>query len=385
MGTFFAILLAGLGLATPYSQPLQLANLLAFLIFIPAAVFKSSKVLAIGALVVVMTQVFVTSFFEGGNIRRELDNKLTETYTTDQRAFLKTYQLMEEGVNFYPALSRAMGNIMKADFKVDIGGWRQPFLFYLWKLLPGTAGNIYLLWVFVTSITLTAAFFVAYKYFKNNYALLSPLLLFPYYHFSLVDLTFLQMEWWATSAFIIGLALFVWRKYFAAGVLFAVSLASRELLIVPAGLIVFLLIFSKDRRKIKTIAIPILIFLSYYLFIHLSSIAKFGASSIRGYGNGSLLPFQATLAYSSWNYLFWPIRPFLLLLFLTPVFFLVKLMQKGSSLYLFFILSSFLPFAVVTMILSFIGGIDVWHDYWGIYFIPLLLISSPVFIIPPGK
>lgn len=262
---------------------------------------------------------------------------------------------MKKGQNFYPAFYESMSNL-QGKWQPDINAWRQPFIFYLWKYLP-----IYLLW----QIFLTAIIICSYLITKN---ILSPLILWPYLHYSLVDLTILQPEWWGMALLVFGLTANIHKKYHLSGLFFLLSVMCRELFIIP----IFFLTLSKFKIYLKFY----ILFIIYYIF-HLANIFSFPTDILRGYTNGDWRTLHSIFAYSSWNYLFGVYRPLLILFFITTLFAL-----KNKR---FFLLSTYLPFFLFTFFMAFFGKIDATRDYWSIYFVPLLLISAPAIIFPPGK
>lgn len=298
------------------------------------------------------------------NILHQLSTPLSSEYTTDMRGFLKTYQLMKLGQNFYPAFYQGMAGLRSGNFHPDINAWRQPFIFYLWKALPGDGKSIYFLWqAFLIAILISS-----YLITRN---LLSPLLLWPYLHYSLVDLTILQPEWWGMAFLVFGLAALIRNKYFLSGILFALSVACREPFMIPVlGFIIY-------KRK-ACLTIPLVFLAFYYFFYHLPHIMSFGTEWFRNYTNGNWRTLHSIFAYASWEYPFGVYRPFVIIFFLAIISFLF---QRKKIL----LLLSFFPFFIFAATMATLGKIDATRDYWSIYFIPLLLIVSPVLILPSEK
>lgn len=297
-------------------------------------------------LVLIIAQIFIAS---DSKIINQLNQPLGKEYTTDMRAFLKTTQLMQEGKDFYPAFYEGMAGLRSGNFHPDINAWRQPFIFYVWKIFP-----VYLLW----QLFLVAIIICAYLITKN---ILSPLILWPYLHYSLVDLTILQPEWWGMAFLVFGLAANIHKKYYLSGLFFILSLMCRELFIIP--------IFFITLPKLKIYSKFLVLFIVYYIF-HLLNIFNFNTEIVRSYSNGDLKTMHSIFAYSSWNYLIGVYRPFVILFVLTIIMTVIN--RKHL-----FLLSTFLPFLIFTLLMAASGKIDATRDYWSIYFIPLLLISAP--------
>lgn len=324
--------------------------------------FRINKIFTVIVLSLLSAQIFL---WAEPNVVRQLATPLGPEYTTDMRAFLKTYQLMESGQNFYPAFWQGMAGLRAGNFHPDINAWRQPFIFYLWKLLPGDGSSIYFLW----QIFLVAILISSYLITKN---ILSPLLLAPYLRYSLKDLTLLQPEWWGMAFLIFGLTALIKNKSLIAGMFFALCLACREPFAVT---ILPILIYKRNWRLIM----PIALFAFYFLLFHLPNIMNMGTLWFRDYANGNWKTLHSIFAFASWEY---PIigiyRPFVILFIFTTVGFIIR--RKNP-----FLLTSFLPFFLFAFVMAATGKIDATRDYWSIYFIPLLLISAPGIIFPPGK
>lgn len=311
-------------------------------------------------LVLIAGQVFIST---DQKILNQLSQPLGKEYTTDMRAFLKTYQLMKEGQSFYPAFFTSMAGLRSGNFRPDINAWRQPFIFYLWKILPGDGRSIYFLW----QIFLILIIFSSYLVTKN---ILSPLILWPYLHYSLTDLTILQPEWWGMAFLVFGLYFYLSKKYFFMILMFLFSLFCRELFIIP---IFFILI-----KKYKHLSSFIFLFFIYYFFYHLPNIFNFPTEILRSFNNGNLKTLHYIFAYGSWEYHLGVYRP-ILIIFITTI---VAAIIRRKNLYY---LLTFLPFFIFAAIMAYLGKIDGTRDYWSIYFVPLLLISAPIIILPPGK
>lgn len=386
----FASILTLFGLMTFFSPTERALNLLTFA-FVNLTIWKkrTTKIFVAMTLALLVLQVFVSGQIGGSAIRQELVKPRGESVETDMRGFVKTYQLMKAGESFYDALQKGMTAAMHTPFVVDIGGWREPFIFYFWTLLPGSAESTYYSFEIFVSATLLAVYLVSRKLLTRNLAILSPFVLLPYFHYPLVDLTFLQVEWWGLFFFIFGLTSFLYRRILLAGVFLALALTTRELFIVPVTLVV--LVCLKTYRPIETLKLtfPILFALSFYFGIHLPNIFSRGAVISRGeLGRitAERLSFaNYPLAFSSWSYLLGIYRPFLVLALFSVVGMFHKMVKGHFRLNHLIILTSWIPFLTFTVFMAANGVIDRWHDYWGIYFVPLLLVSAPILILPPGR
>ncbi len=311
-------------------------------------------------LALIIVQIFVSA---DQNIIRQLSQPLGKEYTTDMRAFLKTYQLMKQGEDFYPAFFTGMAGLRSGNFRPDINAWRQPFIFYLWKILPGDGRAIYFLWQIFLVLIIISAYLIT----KNIF---SPLILWPYLHYSLVDLTILQPEWWGMAFLVFGLCFYIHKKYYFSGLFFVLALMCRELFFIP--------VFFLTLPKLKYYLIFYLLFFVYYFFYHLPNIFAFPTEIFRDYANGDWRTLHSIFAYSSWNYWIGVYRPMVIIFVATIIFAVIR--RKN----LFFLLT-FLPFFLFTVFMAITGKIDATRDYWSIYFVPLLLVSAPALIFPSGR
>src|SRR3989344_9552610 len=73
-----------------------------------------------------------------GSISREPE---LETYTTDMKAYLRTYYEVRKGKPYYASLAQAVrGDATRDNFPGEVWGWKSPLIFYLWAALPGPSG-----------------------------------------------------------------------------------------------------------------------------------------------------------------------------------------------------------------------------------------------------
>ncbi len=328
-------------------------------------------------ILVIILVFLTTSVITGGELRQMLTRDLPFfTYNNDPGVFLKTYKEIESGQPYYLSLLNAHdGRFSQRGMPTDIWGLRMPTLFYIWSFLPGEGLGIYFLFITLSSAALYCAYKISEKYFERNIGLLSSYLLFPYLHYAARDQMMLETEWWGVLIFIIGLYFLLFRKYFLATVLLSLSTLIRELFIIP----VFLLLiyyFITNRKLIYIAAIPFFAFGFLFLF-HLTAASYY----IDAYGSllkPRVIPFgytflQQTLAYGSWEYFFYKFKPFYIFFILAIVGSIYVYLRK-SRVDGLIILSSFLIFPIVFLKI----GTLPFNDYWGIMFMPQVLIFAPL-------
>lgn len=314
----------------------------------------------------------------GGELRKFLGSDLViGTYNNDPGILFKTYLLMEQNTDYYDAFKTAqLGRFGQQVVSHDVWGWRLPTIFYIWKLVPGSGGlSIYFLYLVLASILLFAAFKIGQRYLDFPISILPSYLIFPYLHFGARDQMFLETEWWSMFLFIASLYFLVWRKLFWATVLLSLTVLVREVYILPIGLL-FIFTIVKKRRLAPVFLIALGAFLIFFLYhvyrVNFYIDAWSTLFSPRTVDNG-LFFVQQTLAFASWEYLFYQLRPFALFLAAATAgcWFLIKRRRKEEGIIW---LLAFLPFPV-----SFLRfGSVPYNDYWGLIYVPLGIILAPI-------
>jgi|SRR3989344_1932102 len=334
--------------------------------------FKKNWIIVLPLLIAFVISAFVNSTSLRNYLSRE---PVDETYRTDMDDFLKTYYLMKKGNSYYLSFKQAVeANAFKSTVSANAWSWRTPTIFYIWKIIPGTNGvYIYYFFLGFVCITLLCAYKLIHSLLPQNrghYAILAPYLLYPYFHFATRDNTFLQTEWW-------GIQIAVWALYFLikdrmgwAALLWTLTLTIRELFIIPF-LLQITVLFIKRQPHRRILLIPLIIF-GIFLLWHfqmviqiVSATSGFFTPRLHTLGKMIILP---TLAFGSWEYLFSQWRVFIIFYIISAV----GLFQVRS--YSSWLIGCFLLFPVSFL---FIGS-SVYNDYWGIFYIPVVLISVPL-------
>lgn len=333
--------------------------------------------LTIGYLVIALTK--------GGQVRARVSQEpIYGSYTTDMMGYLKTYYLIKKGMPFYQAY--ALGEIGGAagGYPGEIWGWKTPFLFYLWKIFPGKDGrSIY--WFFTCLVLLIplTSYLIAKELVGQKLAYLSSLLVWPYFLLPLKEITFIQVEWWALTLFLLGFYFLLKEKVIWTTLFFSFTLFARELFAVHLLSLLIVLLITKKRKMIISILLPFLFISLFYLFVHIPNVGKYEDLSILSdwwrISPKTINLFlswkyvQTTLAFNSQQYLLVNLFPFRVSLILSSLALLYLNSKRKSAKYLLF-LASFLPF----FLFQFKPGLmTIYHDYWGIYYVPLTLIGLP--------
>lgn len=303
-----------------------------------------------------------------------------ETYTTDMKAYLRTYYEVRKGQPYYFSLATSViGDATRDNLPNEIWGWKLPFIFYLWAILPGPPGvNVYFFFIILVLAALCASYKLSYPLI-GKFAWLSPYLLATYFVLPLTQQTLFQVEWWALCFFILGLTFLIYQKKLLAMIFFLFCLFTRELFLIHLAMLTLAYLLFRRYRDLWIFAIPVVTLIAFCFFYHLPNVYQFESfgpvnSWWRGNTHRGWYLVRPTLSYSSWNYFFYFLSPFRIFLLLAIIGLVNKLHLSKNKLIPLFSLFSFLPFFIF---IFFFGIQTKWQDYWGIYYVPLSLIFVP--------
>lgn len=307
--------------------------------------------------------------------------------TSDTQDFLKTFYIMKQGTDYYHAFSSALvncGGFQQAP--KDSTSWRLPTSFYLWKLFSQNGQQIRMTFYMFSLMAMLCSYLLMKKVTNYKIALLAPYLIIPYFIFTMSGDSFMFTEWWGLFFLIFGLtAIFYEKRNLSLGLLI-ISVLCRELFIVPA-LAILIVDFLKHRKILHLI-----IFLSIVAFFwtfHLKNISNtigqvnFSPQSrIHNFDKTALL---SALAFSTKTYKFVFLRigtllPAITIIGLIRFFFLAKNEDKKYAYFglsSFFVLILLAPFIVTRAMYE---GVFQYADYWGIIFVPMAIIFSPLIL-----
>ncbi len=349
------------------------------LLFVSIIVFSPNKFDKFKKLAiwVIILSFLVSSFAISQDLRKFLSRDLPlYTYNDDSSTFLKVYQLVKNKIYYYEAIKIAhIGRFAQQTAPTDIWGIRLPTIFFIWSVLPGNGLSIYFLYLFLASSVLLAAYKIGERYLGSGVGILSAYLVFPYLHFAARDKMMLETEWWAVSVFIIALFFLIKKQLFWATILFSLAVIVRELYAMP--LLLFLIYFMfKDRKVLFVFLIPLVSFVLLFFF-HL----VFASQYIDSWGTlfkPRMVPFgwfltRQTFAFASWDYSFFGLRPFFVfaVLALSGCLWVYKKVKKEEG---FLLLASWVVFPIAFLKI----GTVPFNDYWGIMYMPLVIIFAPL-------
>lgn len=300
-----------------------------------------------------------------------------ESYSDDKQGFLRIFYFVEQGDNYYESLTRShIEDIRSHTVPQDLMGWRLPTHVYLWLLFPFSGGlSIYLFFLTICSLMIIVSYLIAAVTLPGKYAILSPYLLFPYLLFASTSIEFLHTDWWAFMPFSIALYLFFINKKRFSSAFFSLALITRELYIIPFLAFCLFVLIRKKLRNILFIVAPVFIFI-FAMLVHYFQVIKYTNLVISTrFHEIDLQPIFAMLSYASNKYLLVDYRVFSLVLGVSVLFFLLNYKNLNDM-----VKTIFLIIILQIVLYSFFGA-NKYSDYWGINFIPLLLIIYPVILL----
>ena len=309
----------------------------------------------------------------------ELDEPELGTYTSDEIAFLKTFYLMEGDNNYYSAfkISRenyAIGNLVQS----EISTWRLPLSFYLWNIFAQKGEDILTIFIIFMFTFFICSYFLLRQFMPYKFAVLGPLVLFPYFYDSFrYKTSFLFTEWWGLFFFLIGLVAISYKRTLFASLGFILAMLTRELFVIPV--ICFLIFHVITKKQSKYLLGSLLVFMSFYFF-HWFNVTNILAQTdkvdltVKRIHLYDLFYLHKLLSFSMREYVFLGIKThyMVLLLGLTSILFKLILDRKSQLAYWFIAIISLLVFLPLISVKE--------NDSWGITFVPLILLSVPLFL-----
>lgn len=312
----------------------------------------------------------------------DLTEPVFGAYRSDEKIFLKTYYLIKSGSSYYDSFQSASANDF-ANIKLgpDVFTWRLPTVFYFWQVAQNGYQILTLYWV-LAILFLASIYKIVKKIHSTNAGLLAVLLTLPYFAGNLSYKTsFLFVEWWALFFATFGLALFVYKKFAPAWILFFLAIATRELMIIPVFTFLILSLWlKKNRIFFATLIIFALMFFAVHARFVLARFPDTPQTStiISRLHTPDKQSFLTMISFSMQNYPLTKYRINLFLIALAFISLLINARRKGDREKLYYLLapwSMLLTFPFITT--------TFYNDYWGILFMPLLISTIPLFLSNP--
>ncbi len=334
------------------------------------------KLLFIALFTLSLTSYLITPFVINKFGIFNIEEPIFGQYSNDELSFLKTFYLIDQGNSYYPAFKIAREGLSTPNYLTsDTFLWRMPTVFYLWNIFANSGQQILTIFLFLSICLIEASFFLVKRFTNKFIAAMSPVLLFPYILDTLRYKTaFLFTEWWALFFYIFGLTAFVYRRSYLAMFFLTTAGFIRELFVLP---IMLMFLFSfKDKDNRRTFLFPIIFFAFFYL-IHMINISQVmemegKSNTLQRIHQFSLENLQRMVSFSMRNFVFYGLKTHLLLfLFSVLSVTMTLLFSKIKELKVII-----LPVVLFILFLPMISVYD--NDYWGILFMPILLILSPL-------
>lgn len=337
--------------------------------------FLASKNIKFGNLIPIFFIVFIFllgSIINSQKLREYLaiDPPMSQ-YTHDMGLYLKTFYLMQN-MDYYHAHAIAFQNhAVPHEPPADVWSWRLPTAFYVWRLIPINNGlNIYFIYLLLASVILLLSYKLSLMLVNNAYlAIIPSYLLYSYLHFASYDWTILQIEWWSMLFAIIAIYFIIKNKENFAILFFSLATITREQMLIPAFLIAVVNLIYRYKKWYKywipIICFGILFILHTYQINQIVSLSD-GSRAFHLRLNGGLELLQNTLAFGSWEYIFFMLKPFAILFFLNG---LSLVMVRGR------IEMMLLSFFVLPISYLVIGTSSI-NQAWGVLYVPIILIST---------
>ena len=338
------------------------------------------KLLLIGILIYIL---IVISFQLTPYIQKQFNIELAEpelgTYTSDEVSFLKTFYLMEKGNDYYLAYKIARENYASGNLiQSKVSTWRSPVVFYLWSFFAQKGADILTIFIIFMFTFLIFSYLMLKQFMAHIFAIFGPLVLLPYFYDSFrYKTSFLFTEWWGLFFFLIGLVAISYKRTLFASLGFILAMLTRELFVIPV--ICFLIFHVITKKQSKYLLGSLLVFMSFYFF-HWFNVTNILAQTdkvdltVKRIHLYDLFYLHKLLSLSMREYVFLGIKThyMVLLLGFTSILFKLILDRKSQLAYWFI--------AIISL-LVFLPSISVKeNDSWGITFVPLILLSVPLFL-----
>lgn len=296
---------------------------------------------------------------------------------SDEMVFLRTFQFMRKGINYYQAIQQATIEDQKVTSYStnDVFTWRMPTVFYLWSMIASNGTQIGLLFIVLSSCSLLSTYFIARKFLNPLFSLLSPLLLAPYaldaFYYGPF---FLATEWWGLFFFIPGLCALLYKKSTVATVLFSLAVVTRELFMIPVFSLFLISLWLHTNRAVfvKTLFIFCIFFFIHFLIVQQQPVIKSVNNPDSRIHSFSKVLFQREIAFSMRLYPLLKLKLPLVLFATSIVALCIQARKQSEALYL---LGSYVPFAFIS---PFIGG--PYNNYWGLLFMPCAIAFAPIIL-----
>ena len=308
-----------------------------------------------------------------------------EQYGFDGLDYLRTYHLMKQGMGFYDAFKQGQIEDARHDatFLTSPFNYREPFLFEVWRLLPGSNGGDLLDWFIVWSlVALVVTYLLASSLTEPGPALLASVCLIPFlFYLWWTSTWFLSAEIWAAPLGVAAVACLLRRWRIAGLVLLIAAVATRELmvLLVPAWLVGWGI---ADRGRLRsTWWVPAVAVLgpAVVLGAHVLAVPPLatGGSGIAGWLHGGPSHLLAALRFG------WQVVPHGAWVPLTAAAAAIVAAVIALPRWR---MAALLAATLLPPLFLLVAGSGPWDYYWGAVYTPLAVAVAPGIVgrlLPP--
>jgi len=296
-----------------------------------------------------------------------------EQYAFDGYIYLRINHLMQAGMPYYDAFLQAFDQDSRlSGSPPGLLNIRQPWIFELWKVLPGQPGAKVWYWFIALVVgTMLAGYGLARRFVEPAAALLAPVALGGYFLMPALTPWFPLSEFWAGCLAVWFLYALVTERWTAGAVLAVAAFSFRELMLILVPVYVIWWVFSRRRREgmaglVLVIAGPVVLMALHAAWAPVSGQSASGAAHWLQGGFSRLvdaLRFSGDLApQSRWTYLAAPVLAFAGALVARPTWTKALLCAAVA-----------VPVVALTV---FSGGL--WNNYWGAIAMPAILALTPL-------
>lgn len=238
-------------------------------------------------------------------------DKLSRPWVFDGAIFTRTEEAVRRGEAFYPAFRRAVEeDERRLGTPTVLFNYREPYLFWLWSVLPGQ-GPQALWWYYVvlSTLALVPAYLIASRLVHPGAALAAPMLLTPFLYWLGYSQCYMFAEVWAGLMMLFAALAVVRQRWLLGAVLLTVAVAFRELAVVFIPAFVAAWAAAPERRnEIPALAVLVLGPAAVLgAHIAMAPVSRSAAGlDFSSWLHGGLRPLIASLSFGSKTSLFGP-------------------------------------------------------------------------------
>ena len=295
-------------------------------------------------------------------------------YHFDGAVFRRTYYLMKGGQGYYAAFRQSV--MEDARYKPwslsSPFNYREPFVFYLWRVLPGDSGVALFDWFLVyAALALVCSYVLASALVARGIALLAPVALLAwFFYFFWTPGYFSLTEVWAAGFGVAATMCLVREWRVPSLVLLTAAVAAREfmVLLIPAYLLAWWL--SRDRKGNWWFPVAAVVGPALVLGAHLLAVPPTSGSSgaVDRWLNGGIDRLLTALRYS---FDFMPAGMWVSLAIAIAAVASAAIARPKWK------MAALLAATILPMLflLLFSGGVE--GSYWGGFYTPLAISIAP--------